>query len=107
MDNIVEFRTAFIPKASGRFSGRISRVYTPVPARRQVQCQDRPIQRDDRDREPAQQDAKLLGLRPNAPVLLVRGCTYAADETPLYRSVQVFSGHKFKVNISKNPSWEG
>ncbi|MFZ5974909.1 MAG: GntR family transcriptional regulator [Bacillota bacterium] len=53
------------------------------------------------------QEAKLLELRPNSPVLLVKGCTYDVEGVPLYRSVQIFSGDKFKVNISKNASWEG
>ena len=56
---------------------------------------------------PFKQDAKLLELRSNTPVLLVRGCTYDTDGIPLYRSVQVLSGQKFKINIAKNVSWEG
>lgn len=55
---------------------------------------------------PYKQDAKLLELHPNTSSLLVRGCIYDVEDVPLYRSVQVLSGHKFKVNISKNPSWD-
>ena len=52
------------------------------------------------------QEAKLLELRSNAAVLLVKGCTYDIAGNPLYRSVQILSGEKFKVNISKNIIWD-
>lgn len=54
---------------------------------------------------PYKQDAKRLKLLFNAPILLVHGCTCDTDNNPLYRSVQVFAGNKFKVNISQNASW--
>lgn len=52
------------------------------------------------------QEAKLLDLSPNAPVLLVKGCTYDHEGEPLYRSVQVFSGERFKIAISQDVYWE-
>ncbi len=45
-------------------------------------------------------------MSPNAPVLLVKGCTYDHEGEPLYRSVQVFSGERFKLAISQDVYWE-